>query len=163
MRLRLADAAETESLGRALAAPLRRAAEGRAVCVHLEGPLGAGKTTLARGLLRGLGHEGRVRSPTFTLLEPYELQGCQVAHLDLYRLADPAELDDLGLTDLLAPGTIVLVEWPERGGSHLPAPDLRIALDYADEVREARLEAPGGAGQAVLACVHGDRQTESSG
>lgn len=163
MCLRLADAAETESLGRSLAAPLWRAVRERAICVYLEGPLGAGKTTLARGLLRGLGHEGRVRSPTFTLLEPYELEGCQVAHLDLYRLADPAELDYLGLADLLTPGTIALVEWPERGGGHLPAPDLRIALDYAGEMREARLEGFGDAGPPVLETLGGTRQAGNSG
>jgi tRNA threonylcarbamoyladenosine biosynthesis protein TsaE len=137
MLTRLADAAATEWLGQVLAGPLARACVDAPLVVHLEGPLGAGKTTLARGLLRGLGHEGRVRSPTFTLLEPYELAGCTVIHLDLYRLADPAELDYLGLVDMLAPGSLVLVEWAARGGDRLPQADLLIRLDYDGEARKA--------------------------
>jgi len=151
MRLRLADPAATEALGRALATPMADACVEAPVVVHLAGPLGAGKTTLVRGLLRGLGHEGRVRSPTFTLLEPYELPACDVVHLDLYRLADPGELDYLGLADMLAPGSLVLVEWAERGGARLPGADLRIALDYAGTGREADCEAMSPAGAAILA------------
>jgi tRNA threonylcarbamoyladenosine biosynthesis protein TsaE len=150
MPIRLPDAAATEALGKALAAPLARACQGRPVVVYLEGPLGAGKTTLARGLLRGLGHHGRVRSPTFTLLEPYELAGCAVIHLDLYRLADPVELEYLGVTDLLAPGNLVLVEWAARGADRLPRADLRVRLDYDGEGRQAACEALSGAGRAVL-------------
>jgi tRNA threonylcarbamoyladenosine biosynthesis protein TsaE len=150
MLIRLADAAATDRLGRALAAPLRQACQAAPVVVHLGGPLGAGKTTLARGLLAGLGHTGRVRSPTFTLLEPYELADCLAIHLDLYRLADPAELDYLGLVDLLRPGSLVLVEWAEQGGDRLPAADVRIALDYDGTARLARCDAMGAAGQAVL-------------
>lgn len=140
MRIRLADPEATEALGARLAGALAGASRTAPVVVHLEGPLGAGKTTLARGLLRGLGHLGRVRSPTFTLLEPYELAGCQVIHLDLYRLADPGELEYLGLIDMLTPGAIALVEWAERGGDRLPPADLRIALDYDGEGRSALLE-----------------------
>jgi tRNA threonylcarbamoyladenosine biosynthesis protein TsaE len=150
MLIRLADARATEALGEALAAPLAAASAQSPVIVHLEGPLGAGKTTLARGLLRGLGHTGRVRSPTFTLLEPYELARCNVIHLDLYRLADAAELDYLGLIDMLAAGSVVLVEWPERGGDRLPAPDVRIMLDYDGTAREARCEALTAAGRAAI-------------
>jgi tRNA threonylcarbamoyladenosine biosynthesis protein TsaE len=142
MPILLADAAATEALGSALAAPLARAAREGAVIVHLEGPLGAGKTTLARGLLKGLGHAGRVRSPTFTLLEPYELGSCQVIHLDLYRLTDPGELDYLGLEDLVVPGAIVLVEWPERGAGRLPAADLLISLDYEGVAQRRAFCAP---------------------
>lgn len=146
----LPDAAATESIGRRLAAPLARAAADAPFVLHLSGPLGAGKTTLARGLLRGLGHEGRVRSPTFTLLEPYELACCQVAHLDLYRLADPAELDYLGLPDMLAPGNLLLVEWADRGGKRVPAADLHIALDYAGEGRRIVLEPRSARGRRVI-------------
>jgi tRNA threonylcarbamoyladenosine biosynthesis protein TsaE len=135
----LPDTAATEALGTALAAPLARASRDGAVIVYLEGPLGAGKTTLARGLLKGLGHTGRVRSPTFTLLEPYELGSRQVIHLDLYRLTDPGELDYLGLEDLVVPGAIVLVEWPERGAGRLPAADLLIALDYEGDAQRRAL------------------------
>ena len=153
MRRQLADAAATEALGRALAAPLARASREVAVIVHLEGPLGAGKTTLARGLLSQLGHEGRVRSPTFTLLEPYELATCHVIHLDLYRLADPGELDYLGLVDMLAPGAVVLVEWAARGGDRLPRPDVRISLDYEGEGRCARCDGLTPVGEQLLASL----------
>lgn len=140
-RIFLPEAAATETLGRRLAPGLSAACQAGPVVVHLEGPLGAGKTTLVRGLLRGLGHEGRVRSPTFTLLEPYELPGCDVIHLDLYRLADPGELDYLGIEDLLRPGGLVLVEWAERGGDRLPGSDLKLELEYEGEGRCARLTA----------------------
>lgn len=150
MRIQLADPAATEALGARLAGPLAAASRAAPVVVHLEGPLGAGKTTLARGLLRGLGHAGRVRSPTFTLLEPYELADCQVIHLDLYRLADPGELEYLGLIDLLTPATIALVEWAERGGDRLPPPDLRVALDYDGAGRSAVLAGSTPAGRALI-------------
>ncbi|MFU8821640.1 MAG: tRNA (adenosine(37)-N6)-threonylcarbamoyltransferase complex ATPase subunit type 1 TsaE [Gammaproteobacteria bacterium] len=148
---RLADEGATEALGRALAGPLARACRDAPVVVHLEGPLGAGKTTLARGLLRGLGHAGRVRSPTFTLLEPYELPGCFVVHLDLYRLADPGELDYLGLVDMLGAGSLMLVEWAARGGDRLPRADLRITLDYDGDARRAICKALTPAGEAIVA------------
>lgn len=153
MHVRLADPTATEALGARLAAPLVAASRAASVSVHLQGPLGAGKTTLARGLLRGLGHAGRVRSPTFTLLEPYELPGCQVIHLDLYRLADAGELEYLGLIDMLLPGAIVLVEWAERGGDRLPPADLRIALDYDGAGRSAALTGFTPAGAALVAAA----------
>lgn len=98
--------------------------------IFLEGELGTGKTTLARGILAGLGHQGQVRSPTYTLLEPYPLGDRELYHLDLYRLADPDELEYLGLRDLMHERAIWLVEWPERGGDLLPQPDLRIRLAH---------------------------------
>lgn len=147
---RLADPAATEALGRALALRLRQACRHTACVVHLQGPLGAGKTTLVRGLLRGLGHSGRVRSPTFTLLEPYELTGCSVLHLDLYRLADPGELEFLGLLDLIEAGSLVLVEWPERGGDRLPPADLVLALDYEGNGRRAVLDPRSAPGRSIL-------------
>ena len=150
MIIRLADAAATEALGQALAGPLARASASAPCVVHLAGPLGAGKTTLARGLLRGLGHMGRVRSPTFTLLEPYELAQGDVIHLDLYRLGDPEELAYLGITDLLVPGSLLLVEWPERGGDRLPGADLRLALDYDGTARSAVCTALSAVGDRVL-------------
>jgi tRNA threonylcarbamoyladenosine biosynthesis protein TsaE len=96
--------------------------------VFLEGELGAGKTTLVRGLLRGLGHQGPVRSPTYTLVETYERPEMRIHHLDLYRLADPEELEYLGIRDLLDGGSLVLVEWPERGAGVLPIPDLVLRI-----------------------------------
>jgi len=135
MKRRLADADATEALGAQLA---------RAVTpgiIYLNGDLGAGKTTLARGLLRALGHAGKVRSPTYTLVEPYALEACPVYHLDLYRLADPEELEWLGLRDMLADNALLLVEWPGRGGDFLPPADLTIDLEYAAGGREASLQA----------------------
>lgn len=101
------------------------------VVIFLEGPLGAGKTTLARAFLRGLGYAGAVRSPTYTLVESYPFDGFDVHHLDLYRVADPDELEFLGVRDLAASDAIWLVEWAERGADRLPAPDhvIRIAFE----------------------------------
>lgn len=107
--------------------------------VFLEGDLGAGKTTLARAMLRGLGVEGPVRSPTYTLVERYPLDRGEAVHMDLYRLADPGELDFLGLDDLHAEAGLWLVEWPERGAGALPACDLVVQLAVAGEGRRARL------------------------
>ncbi|RMG31890.1 MAG: tRNA (adenosine(37)-N6)-threonylcarbamoyltransferase complex ATPase subunit type 1 TsaE [Gammaproteobacteria bacterium] len=132
----LPDEAATLALGRRLALPLAR----HPGLVRLEGPLGAGKTTLVRGLLRGLGHSGPVRSPTYTLIEPYEGLAVPVYHLDLYRLADPEELEWLGFRDLVVEKALLLVEWPERAGDRLPDPVLEIGLHFRDsEGREARL------------------------
>lgn len=142
--LLLPDTAATEALGRALAAA--RPARGRLL---LEGELGAGKSTLARALLRALGVRGSIRSPTYTLIERYPLaDGGEAAHLDLYRLGDAAELDFLGLDELEQAATLWLVEWPCRGGGRLPAADLRLQLAVHPQGREARLEAlsPAGAG-----------------
>ncbi|TCT20860.1 tRNA (adenosine(37)-N6)-threonylcarbamoyltransferase complex ATPase subunit type 1 TsaE [Thiobaca trueperi] len=132
-----------------------------AACLHLpcvlylEGDLGAGKTTLTRGMLHGLGHRGAVRSPTYTLIEPYELPTARVQHLDLYRLADPEELEYLGLRDLLGEDVLWVIEWPERGAGILPAADLRIGIAYAEPGRRLRLEPGSPRGQAVIASLSG--------
>jgi tRNA threonylcarbamoyladenosine biosynthesis protein TsaE len=142
----LNSAAATEALGARLAGVL---APG---CIlYLMGDLGAGKTTLARGLLRALGHHGTVKSPTFTLVEPYQPGGWRLFHWDLYRLTDPEELEFLGLRDQLDGETVLLIEWPERGFGELPAPDLEVRLDYAGEGRNCRLEARSPTGQTMLA------------
>ncbi|MEA3638594.1 MAG: tRNA (adenosine(37)-N6)-threonylcarbamoyltransferase complex ATPase subunit type 1 TsaE [Lamprobacter sp.] len=109
--------------------------------VYLRGDLGAGKTTLVRGLLRGLGYQGAVRSPTYTLIEPYEAVDPPVVHLDLYRLADPEELDYLGLRDLLERSALILIEWPERGAGALPPADLELLIEHAADQRRIRLKA----------------------
>lgn len=147
MTLDLPNAAATEALGEQLA---RSVTPG---IVYLEGDLGAGKTTLTRGLLRGLGHAGKVRSPTYTLVEPYRFADFVVYHLDLYRLADPEELEWLGVRDMLAERALLLIEWPERGAGELPAADLVIHLEYAGGGRLATLHAASAAGEQLLDAV----------
>ena len=143
----LADSADTEALGRNLAATAPAAAP-QPTIVFLGGDLGAGKTTLARAFLRQLGVTGAVRSPTYTLIERYPVSAGEIAHLDLYRIADPDELEFLGLDDLAEHAHLWLIEWPERGARALPAPDLRIALAVDGNGRSARLEAVSDIGAA---------------
>jgi len=130
LSLDIADTEAMERLGAALGAHLR----GGEV-IYLRGDLGVGKTTLVRGLLRGRGHDGPVRSPTYTLVEPYELPPLTLYHLDLYRLADAEELEWIGIRDLLDATSVALVEWPERGRGVLPAADLSITIRYQDPGR----------------------------
>lgn len=137
----LPDARATEALGAVLGERL-----GRGGVVYLVGDLGAGKTCLARGLLRARGVVGAVRSPTYTLMEPYSLSGGEVLHMDLYRLAAPEELLQLGLGDFPPADVLWLVEWPERGEGLLPPPDLRIELQTSGSGRKARLQWGPGAG-----------------
>ncbi len=146
--LTLLSATETEAAGAALAAALQTTDQG--ACIYLHGELGAGKTTFTRGLLAGLGHKGRVPSPTYTLVEPYELAGRPVWHLDLYRLGDAAELEYLGLDEMAGPRALLLIEWPERGKGFLPDNDLTIKLQVIPEGRLLRIEASGEAGSALL-------------
>lgn len=148
--LTLADPPATERLGAALAGVLAARPAGPLV-VYLRGPLGAGKTLLVRGLLAELGHSGRVPSPTYTLMESYSPGGYPVLHMDLYRIGDPAEVDYLGLDDVLGTGTLMLVEWPEKGGGHLPRPDLEIELAIEGAGRQARMSGRSTAGDQVLA------------
>ena len=104
--------------------------------IWLEGDLGAGKTTFARGLIQALGYMGRVKSPTYGLLEKYQLKGIQVLHMDLYRIAQAGELEFLGLADLLDNQTILLIEWPDKGGSNIPEPDIVFKFGYTPEGRD---------------------------
>jgi len=150
LRIVTTDAAATEALGAALAATFEPAA-GRAVIVLLHGDLGAGKTTLARGLLRELGVTGSVRSPTFALLEPHDTPRARVIHLDLYRLSSAEDLEALGLADYDEGGTLWLVEWPARGAGALPAADLELGLVAGAAGHEIRLLATSPLGQQWLA------------
>ena len=155
MRLWLQDAAATERLGLAMAET--RPARG---IVHLHGDLGAGKSTLARAMLRALGVAGAIRSPTYTLVERYPLAGGDEAlHLDLYRIADAGELEFLGVD--VGEGALWLVEWPERGSTALPAPDLRVELVLEGLGRIAILWPESPAGQDWLARLAATRQLQS--
>lgn len=143
IELILPDSESTDRLGQALA----QTRPAQAV-VHLQGDLGAGKSTLARALLRALGVQGAIRSPTYTLIERYPLTTGEAWHLDLYRIGNAGELDFLGLDEGSA--DLWLVEWPERGAGGLPPVDLVIALEIAGTGRRARLQAHSGSGEAWL-------------
>ena len=134
--IQLADEAATEALGAALA---KRVTNG---VVWLQGDLGAGKTTLVRGWLRALGHVGAVKSPTYTIVEPYRFADVPVYHFDLYRLSDPEELEMIGGRDYFDRDALCLVEWPQQAGAALPAPTLIVSLAPANGGRVATLIFP---------------------
>ncbi len=121
---------EQELVGAAIAELL---ADG--LIIYLHGDLGTGKTTLVRGLLRALGHVGAVKSPTYTLIEPYEIGPRHINHFDLYRLVDAEELEYLGIRDMLAERSVMLFEWPEKGGGVIPAADLEVKIEYSVDGR----------------------------
>ncbi|WEN14328.1 tRNA (adenosine(37)-N6)-threonylcarbamoyltransferase complex ATPase subunit type 1 TsaE [Rhodanobacter sp. AS-Z3] len=141
----LADEAATTQLGAQVAEAL---ADG--LVLYLHGPLGAGKTSFARALLITLGVGERIKSPTYSLIEGYTAGGRPAWHLDLYRIADPGELEWLGLDALSDPAAVVLVEWPERGAGALPPADAELALDYAADGRRASLRAHSPRGLRLL-------------
>jgi tRNA threonylcarbamoyladenosine biosynthesis protein TsaE len=140
---------DDEQAMEAMGARLGRALEWRGV-IYLAGDLGAGKTTLSRGLLRGLGYQGAVKSPTFTLVEPYDIDGRAIYHFDLYRLLDPEELEFLGIRDYFTPDSLCLVEWPEKGKGVLPSPDLTITIAPQGAGRSLLLQGSSDHGAAVL-------------
>lgn len=136
--LYLADESATEKFGEMLARATQSSSAETNGCggshvtlggrIFLTGDLGAGKTTLTRGLIHSYGHEGAVKSPTYTLVEPYELERCKLYHFDLYRLADPEEVEFLGVWEYFDDTNLCIIEWPEKGKGYLPAPDLEIGL-----------------------------------
>lgn len=138
-----------------------------ALCAHAEviyflGDLGAGKTTLCRGFLRGLGLTGIVKSPSYTLVEPYEIQGRSIFHFDFYRINDTQELEFIGIKDYFGAGAICLVEWPERGGEQLPTADLSCYIENRLEGRQVRIEAYSLQGKTIveqLIKLHGNQHS----
>jgi tRNA threonylcarbamoyladenosine biosynthesis protein TsaE len=149
--LQLSGPEATEDFGRRLA----HAVDGGGLVVYLHGELGAGKTSLARAVLSALGAGERIKSPTYSLIEPYTLaDGRPAWHLDLYRIADPGELEWLGLDALSDPRALVLVEWPERGAGALPDPDLRLHLAHEGEARSLRLQAVSDRGREVAGLIN---------
>jgi tRNA threonylcarbamoyladenosine biosynthesis protein TsaE len=136
---------DQEAVGAALARSIRSSC-----IVYLEGDLGSGKTTLVRGFIHELGHQGAVKSPTYTLVEPYEFGGRHIYHFDLYRLGDADELEYLGIRDMLQADSVLLVEWPERGEGGLPQADLRIRISYQGSGRRLEVSADGSAGNLII-------------
>ena len=136
----LADEQATLDFGSRLGRLLREDYAGRAV-VFLTGELGAGKTTLVRGLLRGMGYSGVVKSPTYTLLEPYNIDGQEIYHFDLYRVNDPQELEFVGFDEIVDGPGLKLFEWPEKASTWLPAPDLHVCLTLVEHTEPASREA----------------------
>ncbi|MEO5344477.1 MAG: tRNA (adenosine(37)-N6)-threonylcarbamoyltransferase complex ATPase subunit type 1 TsaE [Gammaproteobacteria bacterium SHHR-1] len=144
-----------EAFGQCLAAYLAPP-----LMIYLEGDLGAGKTTLARGILRGLGHQGAVVSPSYTLVETYRPGDFALHHLDLYRLGHAEELEYLGLEDLCDGSGVLLVEWPERGAGVLPAADVRIRIDHRKQARALGLLGESAVGRQIAEQVQAALMSE---
>ena len=149
MSIEIIGEAAMQQLGRKIADRLESG-----LVIYLEGDLGAGKTTLVRGIIQGLGYDGRVKSPTYTLIEPYLFDGRSVYHLDLYRLSDPEELEFLGLRDMLDEQSIALVEWPERGEGFLQSPDIEISIGHKPESRIISFISNTDLGERVLSTLN---------
>ncbi len=155
----LEDETATEALGRLLAMATQPEGSGTADRegghgtlggrIFLSGELGAGKTTLTRGLMRGYGVRGAIKSPTYTLVEPYELHNCNLYHFDLYRLADPEEVEFLGVSEYFDEANLCVIEWAEKGNGFLPCPDLEITLSVEGDGRRVTWEDRTAKGQTV--------------
>ncbi len=144
-QLDIIDAPAMEALGQKLASLCPPGCK-----LFLQGELGAGKTTLVRGFLRGHGYEGIVKSPTYTLVEPYQLNDLEIYHFDLYRINNPEELESIGIRDYFSGSGICLLEWPEKGATLLGSPDIFIQIQYQDDQRKVSLEAKTSAGKDII-------------
>lgn len=166
MQFKLADNRATEAFGAQLAHCCGETLYGEGqsatgcTTIFLNGDLGAGKTALVRGFLRGLGHKGAVKSPTYTLVEPYtfdsqtEQSGLQIVyHFDLYRLGHPEELEYLGIRDYFDSASTALIEWPERGKGMLPTADLNVQIDYLGEGRNITISPHTAHGELLFSCL----------
>lgn len=145
MQLQISSAEEMETLG----GQIGKAMVGGEI-IHLQGELGAGKTTLVRGLLHALGHAGKVKSPTYTLVENYELDSFVVFHFDLYRLNDPEELEDMGIRDYCHNKAVCLFEWPEQGKGVVPEADILVQIEYHESGRKLELGSLTEKGSTIL-------------
>jgi tRNA threonylcarbamoyladenosine biosynthesis protein TsaE len=145
MLLKLENEAETVALGAKVAAALQGGE-----MIYLSGELGSGKTTFVRGLLNALGHTGKVKSPTYTLVEPYSINEKNIYHFDLYRINDPEELEAMGIRDYCDDASICLFEWPEQGEDVLPAADIILSLSHSDLGREVKFESKSPKGDNIL-------------
>lgn len=148
---------QSEAATQAFAARLARLLHGGMV-IFLQGSLGAGKTTFCRGVIQALGHQGAVKSPTYTLVEPYQLADLQVNHFDLYRLHDSEELEFMGIRDYFNPQSLCLIEWPEHGSGYLPQADLTIQLTQQGELRILQLTAGSQAGSKIITILTDNEQ-----
>lgn len=145
------DEAATEAFAQRLAAALTRAPSGLQACITLHGDLGAGKTTFVRHLLRALGVQGRIKSPTYAVVEPYQVKAGDIWHFDFYRFSDPREWEDAGFRDIFASPGLTLCEWPENAQGVMPTPDLDLHIRVGDDAqRSVTLQANTPLGQALL-------------
>ena len=164
--LTLDDANATDALGHAIAQAVQRhrdAIRAAGLQIGLSGDLGAGKTALVRAMLRALGVEGPVKSPTFALLEPYTVSSLDFYHFDFYRLKEPAEFGSAGFRELFGPGRICVIEWPERAGPRLPTADISITLGVDGDGRVATISTTSELGEACLSSARKKMQAIGDG
>lgn len=153
MTQNLLDEAATVAFGRKIAQSINKDSKNSGATLYLYGSLGAGKTTLTRGIVTAFGHDGKVKSPTYTLVEPYELEKRTVYHFDLYRLASPEELEFMGIRDYFEPECVCVVEWPQQGEGFLPDADILVQLEYVGHEREITLTGNSPRGDIIIAAI----------
>ncbi|PCJ50334.1 MAG: tRNA (adenosine(37)-N6)-threonylcarbamoyltransferase complex ATPase subunit type 1 TsaE [Gammaproteobacteria bacterium] len=139
----------TEQATHDLGALIAKHLQTPSIC-YLEGDLGVGKTRLVRAIIQSLGHKGTVKSPTYTLVEPYQFTDFTAYHFDLYRLSDPEELDYLGIRDYFDEHSLVFIEWPDKGKGWIAAPDVEIILEFKDSGRTCLLQSHSLVGDKLL-------------